>query len=184
MIAVGTEEIRTERLVLRRFRESDVQSVYDNYGSDPKVSEYISFVPCASLEGAKSFVSMHLEQYRDNPAFYGWAITVDDVVIGSIGLFNVDADVEQCELGYSIGSRWWGHGYATEAAAAVVAYAFDRMKAHRVYASHHIGNLASGRVLTKIGMKEEGILRDGQHNPDGTFSDLKLYAKLCTDYVR
>ncbi len=124
---------------------------------------------------------MHLEQYAENPSFYGWAITLDNVVIGSIGLFNVDEDSEQCELGYSIGSKWWGCGYASEAAKAVIDFGFRQIEAHRIYASHHIENTASGRVLTKIGMKPEGILRDGQKNADGTFSDLKLYARICTD---
>ncbi len=181
MKAVGTSTINTERLQLRRFRIEDVQAVYENYGSDPKVNTYISFAPCATLEGAQGFIAMHMEQYEKDPSFYGWAITLDDTVIGSIGLFNVDEDSEQCELGYSLGSRWWGAGYGSEAAKAVLKYGFEQVEAHRIYASHHIDNQASGRVLAKIGMKSEGILRDGQKNADGTFSDLVLYARLSTD---
>ncbi len=181
MKSIGTQNINTERLQLRRFRETDVQAVYENYGSDPKVNEYISFAPCATLDGAQGFVSMHIEQYEKNPSFYGWAITLGDVVIGSIGLFNVDEDSDQCELGYSLGSKWWGQGYGSEAAQAVIKYGFDQIEAHRIYASHHIDNVASAKVLTKIGMKPEGILRDGQKNTDGTYSDLKLYGKLCFD---
>ncbi len=181
MQALGTQEIKTARLVLRQFRETDVQSVYENYGSDPLVNRYISFAPCANPDSAKRFIDMHVQQYAADPSFYGWAITLDDVVIGSIGLFDVDADSQQCELGYSIGSRWWNQGYASEAADAVLRYGFTKLHAHRIYASHHIENAASGKVLLKIGMREEGILRDGQRNADGTFSDLKLYAKLSTD---
>lgn len=103
-----------------------------------------------------------------------------DKVIGSIGLFNVEKS-GQCELGYSIGSAWWGYGYATEAAAAVLEFAFQKMQVHRVYASHHIENLASGKVLEKIGMHYEGTMGDAQKNQDGTNSDLKLYAVLSTD---
>lgn len=181
MKAVGTKEIVTERLKLRRFEAADYEDVYENYGSDPLVNKYISFAPCASVEGAKQFIDMHVEQYAANPEFYGWAITVDDMVIGSIGLFNVDADAEQCELGYSIGSKWWGKGYATEAAAAVMDYAFGEIEAHRVYASHHVDNVGSGKVLEKVGMRFEGVMRDGQKNADGSFSDLKLYASLISD---
>ncbi len=181
MNAIGTTEIHTERLTLRRFRSDDVKAAYENYGSDPKVNTYISFAPCTTIESTEQFLAMHLEQYASNPSFYGWAVTLDDVVIGSIGLFNVDDDSQQCELGYSIGSKWWGKGFATEAASAVLQFGFSQMGAHRIYASHHIDNLASGKVLQKIGMLYEGTLRDGQKNPDGSFSDLKLYAKLCTD---
>ncbi len=176
MKQVGTKTITTKRLVLRPFTMEDVQSVYENYGSDPLVNQYISFAPCANLESAKEFIAMHTQQYEINPAFYGWAVTLDGMVIGSIGLFDVDEDSDQCELGYSIGSKWWGQGYATEAGCAIVTYAFEQIGAHRVYASHHIDNLASGRVLEKIGMHYEGTMKDAQKNADGSYSDLKLYA--------
>ncbi|KIR03857.1 acetyltransferase, GNAT family [Lachnospiraceae bacterium TWA4] len=181
MKSVGTKEIKTKRLVLRPFRMDDAMQAYKNYGSDEKVNQYISFAPCFSLESTQKFIQMHLDQYESNPDFYGWAITLDDEVIGSIGLFNVEG--HQCELGYSLGSKWWGLGYATEAALAVKGYAFDEIKAHRMYASHHIDNLASGNVLQKIGMVYEGTLRDGQENPDGSYSDLKLYSVLSSDVI-
>lgn len=181
MRAVGTQVIQTQRLLLRPFERADAGQVFENYGSDEKVNRYIRFAPCASLKAAKAFIAMHLQQYRENDAFYGWAITLDGAVIGSIGLFDVDEDSEQCELGYSIGSRWWKQGYATEAAKAVLDYGFENIQAHRIFASYHVENVASGKVLARIGMKEEGILRDGQKNADGTFSDLCLCAKLCTD---
>ncbi len=180
----GTTTINTNRLVLRRFKPDDAQSVYENYGSDPLVNRFISFAPCAELSSAKDFILMHTNQYENNPAFYGWAITLENEVIGSIGLFNVDDDADQAELGYSVGSRWWGRGYATEAAKAVLTYAFETIGFHRIYASHHIENSASGHVLLKSGMQYEGTLRDGQKNADGTYSDLKLYAILQQDFDR
>ncbi|WP_373124721.1 GNAT family N-acetyltransferase [Blautia producta] len=180
MKSIGTQTITTERLKLRRFHIRDVEAVFNNYGSDINVNRYISFAPCSTLESAKEFIEMHIKQYDSNPDFYGWAIILKDKVIGSIGLFNVEKS-GQCELGYSIGSAWWGYGYATEAAAAVLEFAFQKMQVHRVYASHHIENLASGKVLEKIGMHYEGTMGDAQKNQDGTNSDLKLYAVLSTD---
>ncbi len=177
----GTIEIRTERLVLRKFTQNDFEDVFQNYGSDPLVNRYISYAPCAEIESAKGFIGMHLDQYEKNPSFYGWALTVDNEVIGSIGLFNVSDETDQAELGYSIGSRWWKKGYATEAAKAVIDFAFDTVGFHRIYASHHFENTASGHVLEKIGMQYEGTLRDGQKNADGTYADLKLYAVLKQD---
>ncbi|MDO4650713.1 MAG: GNAT family N-acetyltransferase, partial [Eubacteriales bacterium] len=82
----GTIEIRTERLVLRKFTQNDFEDVFQNYGSDPLVNRYISYAPCAEIESAKGFIGMHLDQYEKNPSFYGWALTVDNEVIGSIGL--------------------------------------------------------------------------------------------------
>ncbi len=177
---IGTQTITTQRLILRQFTLDDIDAVYKNYGSDEKVNRYISFAPCFSKESTQQFIQMHIKQYASNPAFYGWAITVHGEVIGSVGLFNVD-DADQCELGYSLGSRWWNQGYTTEAAQAVLDYAFHELNAHRVYASHHIDNIASEKVLQKIGMKYEGTMREAQKNADGTYSDLKLYAKIITD---
>ena len=180
MKSIGTETITTERLKLRRFHIGDIEAIFKNYGSDINVNRYISFAPCLTLQATKEFIEMHIKQYDSNPDFYGWAITLSDEVIGSIGLFNIN-ESGQCELGYSIGSAWWGKGYATEAAKAVLEFAFKKIQVHRIYASHHIENTASENVLKKIGMYYEGTMRDGQKNQDGTYSDLKLYAVLVTD---
>ncbi len=181
MKSIGTKGIKTKRLLLRRFTLADEADLYNHYGSDLEVQRYINYTPCATIEGTKQFLQMHVEQYETNPDFYGWAIVYEDLLIGSIALFDVKSENDQAEIGYSIGSKWWGMGIVSEAAEAVLRYAFDEIGVHRVIASHHIDNIASGKVMKKIGMKYEGTLRDGQKNADGSFSDLCLYAKLATD---
>jgi len=183
MRRIGTMELVTKRLVLRRFKDSDARNVYENFGKDELVHRYISFIPCSTPEGAYDFVQKHLWGYESNPDFYGWAITLNGEIIGSIGLFDIDHDSECCELGYSIGSKWWGNGYTTEAAAAVVDFAINRMFAHRVQASVHPDNIASKKVLENIGMRFEGVMRGAQRDPSGKFSDLYLYARLSNDPV-
>lgn len=178
---IGTKEIRTDRLLLRRFRLEDVNGVYNNYGSDPEVKRFISFAPCQTREGAQAFVQMHVDRYDTDPDFYGWAVVLEDEVIGSVGLFNVDNESDACEVGASLGSKWWGLGIATEAVSALIDFAFREMGAHRIYGAHHIDNTGSGKVMLKSGMKREGIMRGAQKNPDGSFSDLVLYAILSTD---
>lgn len=178
---VGTKEIWTDRLLLRRFRLDDVDDVYHNYGSDPKVNQYICFAPCQTREGAQSFVQMHMDKYDVDLDFYGWAVVLQNKVIGSVGLFHVDDTADACEVGASLGSRWWGRGIVTEAVKALIDFAFHEIGAHRVYASHHIDNVGSGKVMLKSGMKREGIMREAQKNQDGSFSDLVLYAILSTD---
>jgi len=70
----------------------------------------------------------------------------------------IEADHRRAELGYWIGVPYWGKGYATEAARSVVNYGFSTLELHRIFASHVPANPASGRVLTKIGMRHEGRL--------------------------
>ncbi len=183
MWSVGTTEIETDRLVLRRFVEGDIKQVYFNFGGDPLVNRYISFSPCSTITGARAFILDHLKIYDINADFYSWAITLEGQIIGYISLFDVDVDSESAELGYSIGSRWWGQGYATEAAEAVLDFAFLTVRMHRVQATYHPDNIASKRVLEKVGMRFEGIQREAQRNSDGTYSDLCMCSVLSSEYV-
>ena len=175
----GTTNIQTERLLLRKFKLDDAEDIFENYGSDSKVHKFISWIPCDTEEKVQQFLNMHLEKYANDMEFYAWAIVLNSEVIGSIGLYNVDNDNESVEIGYSLGSKWWGQGLTTEAANAVVNYAFN-IGFHRVYATFHEDNTGSKRVLEKIGMKYEGKLIDGQKNRDNTFSNLDMYSIIRT----
>lgn len=181
MKRLGTVRIDTERLALRRFMESDIDDAYSNYGSDPEVGRYINFTPCDTLEGTREFIHIHLKKYMEDPDFYGWALTLDGVVIGTVSLFEVDLFNESCEIGYSLGSRWCGKGYMTEAVSAVIDFAIHDLQMHRVQATCHPDNTASQRILEKVGMRFEGVMRDSQKNKDGSFTDLRLYAIISED---
>ncbi|MBE6487883.1 MAG: GNAT family N-acetyltransferase [Methanosphaera stadtmanae] len=180
----GTSIIKTERLILRPFKMSDVCDVYDNYGSDVNVARYISWIPCDTIEKCENFIKFNLKEYKTNPKFYSWVITLDDNIIGSVAIFNVDDDNDSGELGYSLGSKWWSNGYMTEATNAVLNYSFNEIGFNRIYASCHEENIASKKVMEKLSMTYEGLLRDGQRNLDNTYSNLLLYAILKRDYKR
>ena len=109
------------------------------------------------------------------------AITLRDTpnLCGGVGL-RIEPAHHHAELGYWIGVPYWGHGYATEAAAAVLAYGFDTLDLHRIYASHVAGNVASSRVLQKIGMRYEGCLRKHICKWE-EFHDLECYGMLKSD---
>ena len=84
-------------------------------------------------------------------------------------------------MGFWIGMDWWGKGYATEAAQEVIRYGFEHLKLNRVYAHHMVRNPASGRVLEKVGMKREGLLRQ-RVRKWGVFEDVVLMAILNEDW--
>ena len=92
MKEVGTHAIKTERLLLRRFVESDIKPYYDNYGCDQAVQEYIAWFDCKTLDDTEDFVHEHLKKY-DDPYFFGWVIEYEGEVIGSIGCFNVNPSI-------------------------------------------------------------------------------------------
>ncbi|MEK4006743.1 GNAT family N-acetyltransferase [Paenibacillus sp. FSL H3-0333] len=78
------------------------------------------------------------------------------------------------EIGYWIGEAHWGHGYGTEAARAVIEFAFTEKKYHKVYARHFASNPASGRIMQKCGMTYEGTLKDQIHKIN-SYEDLVYY---------
>ena len=85
-------------------------------------------------------------------------------------------------MGFWIGVQSWGKGYATEAAGRVIRYAFEELRLNRVYAHHMLRNPASGRVLEKVGMKREGLLRQ-RVRKWGVFEDVVLLALLRQDWA-
>lgn len=179
---VGCHEIRTKHLKLCKFTKDDVEEVYNNYGSDDSLTKYISWVPFNTMEKCEKFIKYHLKKYEENPLFFSWKIVYDDKIVGSIALYNVDTRSESGELGYIMGSEWQNKGLMTETVDSVLEYAFNQAGFHRIYASCHEDNMASKRVLEKLGMTYEGKLRDGQKNLDGSYSNLDLYAILHEEY--
>jgi len=104
----------------------------------------------------------------------------DRLLCGGICL-HPEAQHSHAELGYWIGVPYWGKGYATEAAKAVVRYGFEQIKLNRIFAHHFKHNPASGKVLRKIGMKYEGCMRQHVRKWD-EFVDLELYAILREEW--
>ncbi len=103
-----------------------------------------------------------------------------ETLVGIVSLHQIDRDRLKAELGYWIGVPWWGKGYATEAARAVVRYGFDELGLHKIHAHYLTRNPASGRVLERIGMRREGLLRD-EVCKWGRFEDVVVCALLRTD---
>lgn len=103
-------------------------------------------------------------------------------LIGTIALHTPrDQSHARAELGYWIGVNYWGRGFATEAARILLDYAFNRRGFHRIVAEHFADNPASGRVMQKLGLKREGILR--QHfNKWGEYKDVVCYAILAEEW--
>ncbi len=146
----GTAELRTGRLVLRRYRPEDAAALYRNLGSDPAMYQYSGWNPYATLEMAQETVNRFIESYRDEHT-YSWVIDVDDVIFGTIGAYDYEDD--RIEVGFSIIRACWGRGYATEALKAVLEYLTENEGISCVTAWCAAENVGSRRVLEKSGMK-------------------------------
>jgi RimJ/RimL family protein N-acetyltransferase len=129
------------------------------------------------LEDALAWIEHHLSNFNADIS-YEFAITdkASGELYGAIALTN-HQKFRNGELAYWIGEQFWGKGYATEAAQAVVQFAFAEKKYHKVYARYFGSNPASGSVMRKIGMGKEGILRE-HVKKDGRYEDLVYYGIL------
>ena len=116
----GTSEIRTDRLLLRRYRTEDANELYEKLGKDPQMYKYSGWNPYADPDVARKTVQMFIDNYAYT-SFYGWAIEYDGKLIGNIGAYDYEGDKKQIEVGFSIERGSWGQGFATEALTAVLA---------------------------------------------------------------
>jgi len=152
--------LETERLVLRELKKSDVSDVYE-YSANPKTSEYLLWEVHRSPEYTKEFVDYVISKYKSGE-YNDWALVYkhDNKMIGTCGFTKIDQENNVAEIGYVINPNYWNMGIATEAAEAVIEFAFNKMAMNRVEAKFMYGNDASLSVMKKLGMKFEGYHRD------------------------
>ncbi|MEM0966239.1 MAG: GNAT family N-acetyltransferase [Verrucomicrobiota bacterium] len=152
--------IQTTRLTLRGFRIEEASRVQKLAGN-PAVAKTTQHIPHPYLDGmAERWISTHLKQfYHQEGITFAIEERESGELIGAIGL-EFNASQKRGTLGYWIGTQFWGKGFCTEAAKAVIEYGFTEMNCHKIEANHMKENRASGRVMEKCGMKHEGSLAD------------------------
>lgn len=165
---IGTRRLETERLILRPFTVDDAESVYNNWASDDEVTKYLTWPTHKSLEVSQWYVDTCIKNYKQM-SYYQWGIELKETheLIGNISVVSVIENVECMELGWVLGRKYWGNGYMPEAASKVLDELFDEVGVNCVYAGHDVNNPKSGRVMQKIGMKYEGVLRQFGKNNQG-----------------
>lgn len=178
MTHIGTREIATERLTLRRFEIEDAENAYYNWLSDQETTKYLTWQAYGSVEDAEEKLKEWIESY-DDTSFYNWAIELNDLEqpIGNISVVRKDDEIESVELGFCIGSRFWNQGYMTEALTAIVRFFINEVGAARVEARHDVENIYSGKAMLSAGMEYEGTLRHAAKNNTGIV-DLAVYSKI------
>lgn len=180
---IGTMEIETERLILRRFRYTDDDDMLKYWISDPKIQSLYSEPVYRTKQEVKELLDKYIHSYEKND-FYRWAITLKktDECIGQIAYFLVDNNNHFAEIEYCIGSLFQRKGFATEATKAVIQYGFDKMNLHKVQICHKSINLPSRKVIEKCGFTYEGTLRDFFYQ-DGKYIDRLYYSILRDEFM-
>ena len=174
-----TEMFITPRLILRRLRMEDAMQLHVNCSSDVKVARYLKRSPTLDPQMTKKIVAGWIERYEIDD-FFLWAVEYEGLVIGTVNLHDVCREKKCCEIGFSIGSRWWKQGIMTEAAGAVISYAFDKLDFERITGWCAAENAASARVMEKIGMRKENRARQTIQLGSGEYAGQVWYS-VCKD---
>ena len=175
------ERIQTERLVLRRPVADDARAIFEEYAQDAEVSRYVMWRPHSDISETIAFLA-RCQTGWDLGSDIAWAITLtgDDRLVGMIA---VRPRGHMADIGYVLARRLWGRGIVAEAARAIVDAALRDPKIYRVWAVCDVENRASARVMEKIGMTHEAVLRKWIIHPNVSPAprDVHCYARLRSD---
>jgi ribosomal-protein-alanine N-acetyltransferase len=158
------EEIETERLILRKPRIEDAPAIFSAYAQDPVVTQYLTWCPHKNVEETRHIVDLMLKLWDKRDAYsYVLLLKNSDPVIGMIAM---RPDGFKVGLGYVLARMRWGKGYMTKAVCTVTNWLLNQPDIYRVFATCDVENLASARVMEKVNMKREGILRKCMVHPN------------------
>jgi ribosomal-protein-alanine N-acetyltransferase len=177
-------KLETERLILRDFVEDDWQRVLE-YQTNLLYLRYYQWTESdRTPEALQEFVGWFLEHQRQEPRIkFQLAITLksNDLLIGNCGIRRDTPDAIEADIGYELDPKYWDHGYATEAAHAMVDFGFSRFDLHRVWSWCVADNINSVNVLEKLGMRQEGRLREKEYYK-GRWWDTLMFAILADEW--
>jgi ribosomal-protein-alanine N-acetyltransferase len=167
----------TERLILRPFVADDAFDVERLAGQREIADTTLNIPHPYPHGGAAEWIRLHAPAWIDGTsATFAIVGQKTGALVGAISLI-IKREHQRAELGYWIATDCWNRGYATEATRAILDFGFDTLRLHRIESRHFLRNPASGRVMQKVGMKQEGIERDLVLKWD-RFESLALYSIL------
>ncbi len=149
------------------------------YQSNPLYLRYYEWTE-RTPESVREFTQMFLDQQQEVPRRkFQLAITLktSGELIGNCGIRMRSVDAHEADIGYELDPRHWGQGYATEAARAMMVFGFTHFHLHRIWSWCIADNVGSAHVLEKLGMRQEGRLRENEYYK-GRWWDTLMYAVL------
>lgn len=168
MNAIGTKELHTERLVLRKLCTTDALELFS-----------VGALGETQAEAEAAVANMIC--YNDDPLNFHWVIEYQGKAIGRVKAWEVSTRDSYAQLGYDIGPCYRCMGLMTEAIVAVIRYLLLDAEFNRVYAMVRENNVASIRVCEKAGMIHEGTMRRHFAQEDGTYVDVRVYGILSSE---
>jgi ribosomal-protein-alanine N-acetyltransferase len=158
------ESLSTDKLFLRVPSLEDARAIFEGWAQDLEVVRYLTWRPHQSIDETEIFIRSCLLAW-ENQARFPYVITLK--TNGEvIGMIDLPIRIPKMAVGYVLARAHWGNGYMPEATQAVIEWAFQKPSIYRVYATTDVENIASQRVLEKVGMQREGLLRKYTIHPN------------------
>ena len=174
---IGTKTIETERLILRRFKESDIEPFHKNWSTDRITHEYSWYYNFNTIDDTKKYVLDVINKYSSLDNYYHWVIELKEnhEVIGHILSNKFISNYQYTEIGYSISSKYFNQGLMTEALKKIVDFYFNEVGLRIIEATCISENIASINLLKNVGFNLDAIL------PERSVS--YKTGKVCDTYV-
>ncbi len=178
---IDLPEIHTARLLLRPFTLDDAPIV-ERLAGERAIADTTEVPHPYPPGGGATWIATHSRQWETRERLaYAITLAADGTLVGAISMRLMPQHAAG-EIGYWVGVPYWGNGYATEAAAALLRFGFETLRLNRIQGRHMVRNPASGRVLEKIGMRLEGVLRQAIRK-NGRFEDMAMLAILASEFL-
>lgn len=146
--------LKSDILILRPLSIDDLYSVHE-YAGDVENTRFMMRLPNTTLEETKQFLIQVDEEWRKSrPMFYEFAVVLGSRQIGAVSIY-LNENADEGELGWILNKKYWGNGYATEAALLLKHFAINELKLTRLIAHCDCRNKSSARVIEKIGLRFE-----------------------------
>ncbi len=155
-----TPILETKRLIIRPLLIADAEAIYQNWATDPEVAKFMRWNMHSSVEMTKEWLEQ-VEQNNNSDEGYDWGFELkeNNTLIGSGGIYWKE-EKGGFELGYNIMKKYWGQGLTTEAAAEIVRFSKEELKQKELFCCHAKENVASGKVMEKVGFR---YVKDGSY---------------------
>lgn len=158
------ERVKTERLVLRIPSLADATAIFSAYAQDGAVLRYLAWRPHQNLQETEEFIALCLKAWEAETRF-PYVITLQESG-PAVGMIEIRINSFKADVGYVLSQTYWGKGIAPEALRSLVAWSLNQPAIYRVWALCDVDNEASARVLEKVGMQREGLLRRQMVHPN------------------
>lgn len=166
----------TDRLIVRPPRLEDAPALFRNYTQDAEVTKYLTWEPHTNIGQTLEWVEYCASKDGDPDAII--LALCDKASDEAIGMLEFRIDGFKAEFGYVLAKRFWGRGLMTEAMRPALAHVFDLPRVYRIWAVHDVDNPASGKVMQKLGLIFEGVIRRFTIHPNVSAEprDVRMYS--------